>query len=109
MLPQDMENYLGEIARVLKKQERCLITWFLLNEESLKLIDKGKSMFDLKYEFEEYRTNNENNETVAYNEVFVRALYEKWKLKIIEPVHYGSWCGRDKFLSCQDIIVAEKI
>jgi len=110
MFPQDTENYLSEIARVLKKQERCLITWFMLNEESSKLIDTGKSNPNFKYEFDGYRTNDKNNQAaaVAYNEEFVRKLYEKYQLKIIEPIHYGSWCGREKFLSYQDIIIAVK-
>lgn len=39
MLPEDIENYLSEIARVLKKGGRFLITFFLLNKESLELIN----------------------------------------------------------------------
>jgi len=35
MLPQDMENYFSEIARILKRNGRCLMTFFLLNEESV--------------------------------------------------------------------------
>ena len=34
MLPHDMENYLSEISRVLRNNGRCLITYYLLNEES---------------------------------------------------------------------------
>ena len=38
MLSADMENYLKQIARVLKPGGRCLITYFLLNPESAKLM-----------------------------------------------------------------------
>ena len=34
MLPNDMENYLSEISRVLKNDGRCLITFLLINEDS---------------------------------------------------------------------------
>lgn len=30
-------------------------------------------------------------------------------MNIVEPIHYGLWCGRDEFLSYQDIILAKKI
>ncbi len=45
MLPQDMENYLSEIARVLKSDGRVFITYFLLNPESLELIRANASKF----------------------------------------------------------------
>ncbi len=48
MLPQDMDNYLSEVARVLKPDGRCLITYFLLNPESLALIDAEESSFNFQ-------------------------------------------------------------
>ena len=110
MLPQDTENYLAEIARVLKKQGRCLITWFLLNIESLKQIDKGLSSLDFKYEIKNSCTINKDDHeaAVAYDEEFVRMLYRKYKLTMKGPIHYGSWCRRRKCLSYQDIIMAIK-
>jgi ubiquinone/menaquinone biosynthesis C-methylase UbiE len=111
MLPNDMENYLAEIARVLKKGGRCLISFFLLNRESLELINANKSTLDFKYEKGEYRTVNANTpeDAVCYDESFVLGLYEKYGLKIIEPIHYGAWCERRNFLSYQDIIIATKV
>lgn len=110
MLPGDMENYLAEIARVLKPGGKCLITFFLLNNESLAHIDKKQSRFDFKHHFGEYRIVDTNvpENAVAYDEDFVRNLYEKYMLGIADPIRYGSWCGRADFLSFQDIIVASK-
>jgi hypothetical protein len=45
---------------------------------------------------------------VAFEENYIRTLYGKYGLRIMEPIHYGSWCGRRNFLSYQDIIVASK-
>lgn len=59
MLPQDMEIYLFEIARVLKKDGRCLVTCYLLNKESLKCIEAKLSTQDFKYVFKDYRTVDE--------------------------------------------------
>lgn len=116
MLPQDAENYLREIARVLKKDGRCFITFFLLNKESLQLINARKGHLNFRYDFGRYRTisNDSPEAAVCYDEAFVLGLYEKYGLKIKQPISYGSWCGRSNFLlECmptytQDIIIASK-
>jgi SAM-dependent methyltransferase len=53
MLPGDLEHYLSEVRRVLTIG-RCLISYFLLNDESRRLIDAGKSALDFKYELDGY-------------------------------------------------------
>jgi SAM-dependent methyltransferase len=110
MQPQDMENYFCEISRVLKRGGRCLITFFLLNEESFQLINSGKSTLDFKYQLGKYRTQDPYipEAAICYDEQFILGLYEKYGLKIKQSIHYGSWCGRAKFLSYQDIIIALK-
>ncbi|MFH1228333.1 MAG: class I SAM-dependent methyltransferase [Planctomycetota bacterium] len=110
MLPRDMENYLSEISRVLKKGGRCFITFFLLNAESEKLIGAKSSSLDFKYDLGGCRTvNKEAPEfAVAYGEGFIRELARKYGLNVREPIHYGAWCGRKDFLSYQDIIIAAK-
>lgn len=110
MLPQGMENYFSEIARILKKDGRCLITFFLLNTESLKLIDAKLSLLNFKYKFEGYRTIDKSapESAISYDERFIRVLYKKYGLNIVGPIHYGLWCGRKKFLSYQDIVIAVK-
>jgi ubiquinone/menaquinone biosynthesis C-methylase UbiE len=110
MLPQDMENYLAEIARVLKQGGRCFITYFLLTPDSLKLIEEKASGLLFKYELHGCRVEKANvpEEAVAYEESKIRDLYEAHELKISEPISYGSWCGRNNGLSFQDIVVASK-
>jgi len=111
MLPEDIEKYFSEIARVLKTGGRCLISFFILNKESLELVNANKSTLDFKYEMGKYRTINANmsEDAVCYDESFILCLYEKHGLKINEPIHYGSWCERRNFLSYQDIIIATKV
>jgi SAM-dependent methyltransferase len=110
MLPGDVKHYLSEIARVLKPGGRCLITYFLLNAESSRMIDKKLGTINFEYHMGDYRTINQDRpeDAMAYYEVFVRNLYRKHGLKIMEPVRYGSWCGRETYLSFQDIIIAVK-
>ncbi len=110
MLPNDVENYLFQISRVLKPNGKCFVTFFLLNTESLSLIDKKRSRFDFKYSYGDCRIEHEDmpENVVSYTEILVRNLYEKNQLMIIEPIHFGSWCARENFVSFQDIIVATK-
>ena len=48
MLPPDVEHYTAEIVRTLKPNGRVLMTFFLLNEESLRLKDTKASHISLK-------------------------------------------------------------
>ncbi|MGA2177714.1 MAG: class I SAM-dependent methyltransferase [Verrucomicrobiota bacterium] len=110
MLAGDMEHYLSEIARTLKAGGRCMISFFLLNSDALALIGKGKSAINLKHPLPHCAVSNQKvpEAAVAYEEAFIRERFAKYKLEIIEPIHYGSWPGRDRFLSYQDIILAVK-
>lgn len=110
MLPRDLENYLSEISRVLKSQGRCLITYFLLNPESINLIRSGLSMQAFVGEAEDYFTVTKSDPegAIAHREDRIRTLYAKYKFRIMEPIHYGSWCGRNNFMIYQDIMLAIK-
>jgi SAM-dependent methyltransferase len=110
MLPSDMENYLHEIARVLKPDGRTLVTFFLLNSESRALIAANCSTQVFSYGDGVCRlVDPEHPEAaVGYDEAFVRARYVENRLRILEPVRYGSWPGRPDFTSYQDIIVAAR-
>lgn len=111
MLAEEVENYLFETARVLRPGGRCLHTFFILDAESLRLIDGGKSMFDFRYRQGESLmvSEAEPEKAIAFNESWVRELYARVGLQIVEPIHWGGWSGRRDFLSGQDIIVAQKV
>jgi SAM-dependent methyltransferase len=110
MLPPELEHYLGEISRVLKPGGTCLITFFILNDESRSLISSGSSDLDFQHELDGCLTTDEAvpEGAVAYDEDVVKDLFEKYGLGIDRPIYYGSWCGRKNFLTFQDVIIAEK-
>jgi len=109
MRPDDVANYLSEIRRVLAPEGRCLITYFLLNEESDRLIKAGSSTLNFEHLCDGYRTESlERPElAIAFDEKWVTDLYEKLGLTI-QRVDHGSWCGRADYLSYQDLILATK-
>jgi ubiquinone/menaquinone biosynthesis C-methylase UbiE len=110
MLAQEVENYLAEVGRVLRRGGRCLISFFLLNEMSKELLRAGKSSIQMTPGFGPCWMLDPSNPEMAigYEEDFVLSLYGKYSLEIRQPIQYGSWCGRTDFLSYQDMILAFK-
>jgi SAM-dependent methyltransferase len=110
MLPEDIEHYISEISRVLRPGGRTFISFFLLNEVSYRKLDEGASAIDFAHDFDKYRLHNVKTPEIdiAYKEDYVRELLGINGLEIVEPIHYGSWSGREEFLSLQDIVVARK-
>ncbi|HKR58908.1 MAG TPA: class I SAM-dependent methyltransferase [Pyrinomonadaceae bacterium] len=110
MLADDVENYLSEVARVLKNDGRCLISFFLLNDESLQLIAAGSSTLDLQHDFGPAKAISREmpEDAIGFDEGYVTDLYARCKLQINQPIRYGSWCGRQTYLSYQDLVLATR-
>jgi ubiquinone/menaquinone biosynthesis C-methylase UbiE len=108
MLPDGMKTYLKECARVMKVGARCLITFLLINEESLRLLQSGRSPFEFPNVYGNYRTAFRDNPEgiLAYDESFVRQCYSECGLTIVEPIYYGAWAGRANPLHFQDTVLA---
>ncbi|MFN4260428.1 MAG: class I SAM-dependent methyltransferase [Gemmataceae bacterium] len=110
LLPAELENYLFEIARVLKIGGRCFATFFLLNPEARERIRLGKSAFDFRFGTQTCRCCQPHvpEQAVAYDEDHVLRLYQRWGLRVRHPIHHGSWCRETACLLPQDIVVATK-
>ncbi len=107
----DMERYISEVARVMKPGGRCLATFYLLNSESRELMPR-KALFDLNFKHRgrgcRLLYHDRPEVGIAFDETLVRKRYRRAGLTISEPISYGAWCGREKHLSCQDIVIAFK-
>lgn len=110
MLPQDMEHYFAEISRVLKPGGRCLITFFLLDKESLAMMKIERKEIHFDYQEEGYRVMEKENPEIAvgYPIDYIRSLHEKNRLVITEPILYGYWSGRKDPVSLQDMVISVK-
>ena len=108
MLPPGLQHYIAEVSRVLKPGGRTLATFFLLNEESWRHVNSGKSQFNQEYEGCRVIDKKIPEAAIAYEETLVRESFLAHELDIVEPVLYGSWCPRVTFTSSQDIILATK-
>lgn len=110
MLPADLENYLTEITRVLKTGGKCFITYFILNDKSISMINENKSHFSLKHKYGDCRIESlEDPEyVIAYPENKIIDIYKKRNIEVLNT-YYGNWSGREQFTSFQDILVGKKI
>jgi SAM-dependent methyltransferase len=104
LLESEAEHYLDEIKRVLKPDGRALLTFFLLNDESRRLIGEGASALPFLDPHDHVSVVDADlpEEAVAYDEGWVRE-----RLGEID-VRYGSWCGREAYTSFQDLVVARR-
>ncbi len=110
LLPATVDHYLEEIHRALKPGGSCFGTFLLLNGESRALIAEGRSKIPLCQDRGDYMTNDPDDPErgIAYPERDIRQRISQAGFTLIEPIHYGLWCGRKEFLSYQDIAVFRK-
>jgi SAM-dependent methyltransferase len=108
MLASAVERYMHEIARVLAPGGRCLLTFFLLNEESRRLIGEGRSTQPFELSAASYAiVDAEHPEAaVAFDQEWVLSRLAAAGLRARAPIRHGSWCGRPEFTSYQDILIA---
>lgn len=111
MLKEDVQQYLKEISRLLTQGGTAFITAFLIDEESGKLLEQGKSdMAFVAFRDGMLTTVPENPENaVAFPYTQFMEMMERAGLQLARPVNFGRWSGRQEFTAYQDIIVATKI
>ena len=110
MLPPDMENYLGEIARVLKPGGTCIITYFLYDQKTQEQFSRGGSLLDFRYKGENYLTSDPDTPevAVAYDKTYIEKQYSSKKLQITHTLREPAMPGKLIFLTEQDIVVANR-
>ena len=92
MLPDDMRNYLAEIARVLRPGGRCLITYFLMTPERRKAVETGASALTFRHAGEGYWAELADlpEAALAYDEAEILALFESHDLQVLSRAE-GRW------------------
>ena len=110
MRPAEVECYLEQIARVLRPTGKCLLTFFILNDESTRLIREGKAQFAFAHDAGGCWTANKAvpEAAIAYAEPDLRRMPADAGLDVVEPIRYGSWCGRDNYTSGQDMVIVRR-
>ncbi len=109
LLPDAAKQYLSEVQRVLKIGGRCFISYFLLNEQSEKHMVNSDFDFTVPGQGYKLKTERDPEAAIAYEEDFITTLYQRIGLRLLPPIHYGDWSGRQATIGGQDIVVAEKV
>jgi hypothetical protein len=112
-MPGIAENYVLEMGRVLRPKGRAFNTMFLLNEDSLALLDSDAAIHDKTYPFADGRARVKNPDRpqawIAHDEGFIRSVHRHAQLVIEPPIRYGAWPGREPTgpgFGDKDIVVA---
>jgi ubiquinone/menaquinone biosynthesis C-methylase UbiE len=117
MLPVDVDRYVGEIARVLKKNGHIFATYFIITPESLELMNSSGRSMQFKHNLGScwVQKGRIPELAVAYDERYIREVYAKHGLSDPPKMYLGGWCGRaghwppDSGLGDQDTLVATKL
>ncbi|WP_102408313.1 class I SAM-dependent methyltransferase [Parabacteroides bouchesdurhonensis] len=107
MMPEDVDNYLGQIARVMKPAGKCLATFFLLNPDIERQMSEGKAKFNFCHRYEGYSLMDEKvkEANIAFDESYLSAMLDKHGLKT-EAIHHGGWSGTETApLDFQDVTI----
>ena len=112
MFPADIRAYMREIGRMLKKGGRSVITYFLLNDESRRSIERGLAAHVLTVDYRgdplcRIAKPAMPEFVVAHDERRLREFYSEDGCSVVDMA-FGNWCGRASFLGHQDLIIAVK-
>lgn len=110
MQDKEVENYLKEIGRVLKKGGTCFTTFFIIDEASRIYLGQMDEPF-FKFDHGHYWLHDEKvkDANIAFTMEYVQDMLEHSGLRIRKH-HPGWWAGRDR-VACvdfQDALVLEK-
>jgi SAM-dependent methyltransferase len=109
MSSEGIENYVAEVARVLKPSGRCFATLFLFDAAAATAVAEATTIFDFQYRIGPCLTFDAAHpeEGIACDEDWVLGLLERSGLKV-DQVRRGDWRAVRSYAISQDIIVARK-
>lgn len=111
MPPREIAQYLKEINRVMKPGGRCFATFFILNDESRRLMTNPECIYNFQHYIDGRYAHfpEDPDDSSAMDETDLKALVKSKGLTILEPIGYGKWCGRTNGITYQDFVLLEKV
>ena len=112
MMPDDVDNYLSEIARVLKSGGACIATFFMIDEAAEKQIKAGLTgEFKFQHRYEGYALFDKKvkEANIAFEKNNLQQLIERHGLSIA-ATELGTWSDHTRQTTqFQDLIVLKKL
>ncbi|MGD0024622.1 MAG: class I SAM-dependent methyltransferase [Xanthobacteraceae bacterium] len=109
MLPDEIENYVAQIFRVLKPNGCCFISIFLFDSEAEMAVASGSTIFDFRYPLGPCLTFDSEHpaEGVACRKQWFLGLIERNGFHL-EVVQLGNWRAIRSHQISQDYVVVRK-
>jgi SAM-dependent methyltransferase len=109
MLPDGIENYVSEVARVLKPSGRSFATLFLFDAAAATAVAEATTIFDFRHRIGPCLAFDAGHpeEGIACDEGWMLGLLDRSGLKV-DQVRRGDWRAVRSYDISQDIIVARK-
>ena len=112
MLPDEVERYLSEIQRVMKKGGTCVATFFILNTQTRDIL-KSKTDFHFPFDYGHYALMDDKVKAanVAFDTVFLEKTIAQSGLTISKKID-GFWrLGKreNDVQDFQDVLILKKI
>lgn len=111
LLPDEVDRYFLESARVLRPNGRLFATFYLFDDEVEEMAQQRRGGTDrYRYRGEEYwlASRDTPEAMIAFPEQWVRERYAQAGFEITD-VCYGTWPGRPEGRAGQDIVVARLV
>ncbi len=107
MQKPDVQQYMNEINRVLKKDKYCFCTFFTITPESDNFLRNSKNPF-FKYRYEDFylHSSQVKDANIAYKYEVLQEMLAKSGLRI-KSFHPGWWAGlkKEQCENFQDIMI----
>jgi len=106
MIPDAIENYVGELARVLKPGGRGFISVFLFDREAAAAVASGSTIFDFRHPIGPCLTFNRDapDDGIACRTEWFLAIVERHGLRVAQ-IRRGNWREVRSYEIHQDYVV----
>lgn len=111
MMPEDIENYISEIQRVLVKEKKCFATFFIIDED-VKTSSNSIGSKNFPHNFGNYYLMDKSvkEANVAFKKTYIEDLLKKNNLELTHFIK-GNWSGIEnpELNEHQDIVIFKKL
>lgn len=109
MFRKDIVHYLKEFRRVMKPDGLAFVSFFIMDDTARAAIQRTGTTLAFEHRYEGYWINDPNypEGAVAYSEAMIAEMLESSGMRLAQPVHYGSWSGRENPEYSQDLTVLQ--
>lgn len=112
MLPIQVEQYVREIARVLKPNGKAFLTFFSIDKTAEENIKNGLAYCKLTHKYENYpcfySRKNVPEAEIGFEESWIKEIFAKNHLGANMKIFHGKWSGGKDWTSYQDILFSNK-